>query len=64
MPPKSKPAAGPLNRPPCEECGGKTRLARRMPHPTLGLHFELQTFECTVCAHMQTRAVGPDEKPQ
>ena len=64
MAPKSKPPSGPLDRPFCEECGGKTRLARREPHPSLGLRFELQTFECGTCGHAQTRAQGPDEKPE
>ena len=63
MPPKSKQPTGPLDRPPCEECGAKTRLIRRTPHPTLGLHFELQSFECDACGHTQTRNIGPDEKP-
>jgi hypothetical protein len=63
MPPKSKPSTGPLHRPLCEECGAKTRLARREPHPTLGLNFELQTFECPTCSHVQTRSSGPDEQP-
>ena len=64
VPPKSKPSFSPLDRPLCEECGAKTQLARREPHPDLGLLFELQTFECTACGHTQTRNAGPDEKPR
>ena len=64
MSPKSKPPCGPLDRPLCEECGTRTRLTRRTPHPTLGLHFELQSFECPQCRHQQVRSAGPDEKPQ
>ena len=64
MPPKARPSFSPLDRPLCEECGAKTRLARREPHPTLGLLFETQTFECAACGHVQARTSGPDETPR
>jgi hypothetical protein len=51
---------GPLDRPPCEKCGGETWLARRSPHPELGLPAELWSFECQTCGHVQTRPVEAD----
>jgi hypothetical protein len=36
--------------PPCELCGGKTRLTGIEPHPRHD-HTDLRTYECLVCAH-------------
>lgn len=46
-----------LQRPACDKCGAKTRLARREPHPRLGPDFELVSFECSACGHIQIEAV-------
>jgi hypothetical protein len=48
---------GGLQRPACGNCGAKTRLARREPHPDLGPEFELVTFECGACGRVQAAAV-------
>jgi hypothetical protein len=55
-----KPPIGPLDRPPCEKCGGETWLSRRSPHPERGLPAELWSFECQTCGHVQTLQVQAD----
>lgn len=45
-----------VNRhPKCDECGGSTRLTRREEHPVRGPKYELQTFTCVKCGHVQQR---------
>jgi hypothetical protein len=39
----------------CEKCGGRTYLSRRELHPTRGAPYELQTFRCASCEHLQAR---------
>jgi hypothetical protein len=43
------------DRPKCERCGDETRLSRRRPHPTRGSRYELQSFTCPKCRHVQHR---------
>jgi hypothetical protein len=43
------------DRPKCERCGDQTRLSRRRPHPTRGSRYELQSFTCVKCRHVQHR---------
>lgn len=45
--------------PACMRCDAPTQLVRRVPHPALGAAYELQTFACTSCEHVQSR--GADE---
>jgi hypothetical protein len=40
----------------CPECNNRMGLSRRMPHPTFGYDFELQTFTCRVCQHEVERS--------
>ena len=42
--------------PPCEKCGGATRVALRRPSPDP--QRELVTYECAGCGHMQMREVS------
>ena len=42
---------GATDNPVCPECKSRMYLKRRMPHPTHGYDFELQTFTCRVCRH-------------
>jgi hypothetical protein len=44
-----------LDQPKCKKCGAGTNLVRRTPHPTRGMHYELQTFACPICEHSQSR---------
>ena len=48
-------------RPLCGPCGKPMRLTRREPHPKLGHKYELDTFECSSCGHMEVQDVGPTE---
>jgi hypothetical protein len=43
------------DRPKCEKCGTQTSLTRRTPHPTRGARYELQSFTCRKCGHVQYR---------
>lgn len=54
---------GPLDRPPCVKCGGETWLARRTPHPEIGLPAEQWSFECQACGRVQALAVQADGTP-
>ncbi len=48
---KTQPVAGDgWIGPPCELCGGKTRLTGIEPHPWDD-HTDLRTYECLMCAH-------------
>ncbi len=42
---------GATDTPICPVCRNIMRLSRRMPHPTRGYDFELQTFTCRICRH-------------
>jgi hypothetical protein len=46
---------GAVGRVICDKCGEAARVTRRTPHPTRGPKYELQTFLCPKCAHVQTR---------
>jgi hypothetical protein len=50
-----------FRNPPCAACGKPMRLMRREPHSKLGPTFELHTFECPSCGHVETEDVGPTE---
>lgn len=59
-----QPAAGNgLIGPPCELCGGKTRLTGIEPHPTVD-HKDLRTYECLMCGHpvaVEVPLTGPKD---
>jgi hypothetical protein len=50
-----------LERPPCEKCGTPTNLFRRTPHPTLGENFELVSYQCPACEHIQSAATNNEQ---
>jgi hypothetical protein len=50
-----KPKHGANRHPKCDICGTSTRLKRREAHPARGPKYELQTFTCTKCGHVQQR---------
>jgi hypothetical protein len=50
-----------FRHPLCAVCGKLMRLVRREPHPFRGATFELDTFECPSCGHMEAEDVGPTE---
>ena len=41
----------------CPNCGITAYLKRRIPHPTRGSTYELQTFVCQKCGSAETREV-------
>jgi hypothetical protein len=51
---RSEPSLLPIDRPPCQKCQGRMMLARIEPGPA---HFDLRTFECPKCAHVQKTVV-------
>jgi hypothetical protein len=50
-----------FRHPLCAACAKPMRLIRRAPHPKLGHKYELDTFECPSCGHMETEDAGPTE---
>ena len=50
-----KPKHGANRHPKCDICGTSTRLKRREAHPSRGPKYELQTFSCVKCGHVQQR---------
>jgi hypothetical protein len=46
-----------LERPPCEKCTTPTNLFRRSLHPSLGANFELVSYQCPACEHIQSTVV-------
>jgi hypothetical protein len=58
----SYPSLLPIDRPRCTKCQGLMMLSRIEPGPA---HFDLVTFECPKCEHVQKMVVGgPDEGSQ
>jgi hypothetical protein len=53
--PSPEPDFDVLDQPRCEQCGERTSLIRRTPHPELGIKYELQTFGCGACSNVQSR---------
>jgi C4-type Zn-finger protein len=41
----------------CPKCEGVMSVIRRMPHPTHGALYELQTVECAICSFSEERTV-------
>jgi hypothetical protein len=56
-------AFGSGDTPPCAKCGAPARLTGRETHPDLGAEYELQTFECGKCGHIQSRSADEQGKP-
>ena len=48
-----------IERPRCPKCQGRTMLARIESGPA---HFDLRTFECPKCEHVQRVLVGDTMK--
>ncbi len=45
-----------LSTPPCDECGGATRIYGIEPHPRL-LHTDINTYVCDTCDTCDTNQV-------
>ena len=50
----TEPPLLPTERPRCPKCQGRMMLARIEPGPA---HFDLRTFECPKCEHVEKRLV-------